>query len=213
MKKQSAVLAILAILFFCSTSRAMITNVCYASDGDGAFVCTPWSLSTNASELGVSVYGDQHSAPGHLVLGVLTDSPEDPTLNISNSIDNETDFAWTKFTVNLTMAVSFSLANVTVTAPGDWHVVSYDPVAINTTSNFLATVVYDTGAPIPNDGTSTIDFGYSVHFSGSPAYTITQEMIPTEETNTVPEPGTLGLVGVGMLLFVQLARRRGASRG
>jgi hypothetical protein len=206
MKKQSAVLVVLAVLFFCSTSRANITNVCYDSDHDGAFVCTPCSLSTNANVVPVDIYGDQHSAPGHLILNVLTDSPDDPTLNVNNSIDNETDFAWTEFTVNLTMAVPFSLTNVTVGLPLDWHVISYDPAAINTTSNFLATVVYDTGGPIPNGG--TIDFGYSVHFSGSPAYTITQEMIP------VPEPGTLGLVGLSLLLFGRLVwHRRGVSRG
>ncbi len=207
MKKLSAILAILAAFFFCSTSHANITNVTYASDGDGAFSCNLWNWSGNASSVNVGVSGDQYWAPGHLILNVLTTGPEDPTLNINNSINNDSSFAWTAFTVNLTMAVPFTLTGVNVTTPGDWTVVSYDATANPVGPNYVATVVYDTGAPIPNDGTSTIDFGYSVHFSGSPSYTITQEMIP------VPEPGTLGLVGVGMLLFVQLARRRGASRG
>jgi hypothetical protein len=205
MKKLGAVLTIFSVLFFCSTSHANITNVTYASDGDGAFVCSPWSLSTNALEVPVNVYGDQYSAPGHLVLNVLTDSADDPTLIIDNAIDNDTSFAWTQFTVNLTMAVPFTVTNIFVSTPGDWHVVSAGLTAANTGSNYLATVVYDTGAAIATNG--SIEFGYRVKFNGSPAYTITQEMIP------VPEPGTFGLVGVGMLLFAHLARRRGASRG
>jgi hypothetical protein len=214
MKKLSAILAVLTVLIFCSTSHANITNLTYASDGDGAFVCTNWSWTGNSSEVPVSVYGDQFSAPGHLLLNVLTDSAEDPTLKIDNTIENDSTFAWAQFTVNLTMAVPFTVTNTFVSTPGDWGVIgSLVQNATFTGSNYLATVVYDTGAPIANDGTSTIEFGYWVKFSGSPAYTITQEMIPTEDTNTIPEPGTLGLVGVGMLLVVQLARRRGASRG
>jgi len=206
MKKQGMVLAILAVLIFCSTSRANITNMTYASDGDGAFVCNPWSWNGNASAVPVNVYGDQYSAPGHLILNVLTTDAEDPTLKIDNSIDNDTGFAWTQFTVNLTMAVPFTVTNVFVSTPADWNTISFDQAAVFTGSNYLATVIYDTGAPITTNG--GIEFGYWVKFSGSPAYTITQEMIP------VPEPGTLALAGMGMLLIVRVVRhRRGASRG
>jgi hypothetical protein len=202
MKGWSVLLVILAVLFLCSTSRANITNVWYRDDGDGAFVCgNPGTWSGSTSELSLGVNGKECGTPGHLLLDVYTDSPDDPTLKIDNSIDNDTGFAWTQFTVNLTMNVSFTLTNVAVNAPGDWHVVSGDnQTATFTGSDYLATVVYDTGAPIAING--TIDFGYWVKFSGSPAYTITQEMIP------VPEPSTLGLVGLSLLLLGQLARHR-----
>jgi hypothetical protein len=215
MKRRGAILVVLAILVFCSTSRANITNVNYASDGDGVFACSPWSIDANTAELTLpTIYGDYGTnsppvgTPGHLILNVLTDSPDDPTLKISNSIENDSTFAWTEFTVNLYMAVPFTVTNVSLSLPVTWSVVSGDnQTASLVGGQYKATVVYDTGAAIPADNVSTIDFGYWVKFSGSPSYTITQEMIP------VPEPGTLGLVGVGMLLFVQLAKRRGASRG
>ena len=93
MKRQSAILVILAILFCCSTSRANITNVNYASDGDGVFACSPWSIDTNATELALPlIYGDYGlnsppvGTPGHLILNVLTDSADDPNLTVANSI-------------------------------------------------------------------------------------------------------------------------------
>jgi len=194
-------LCILAALLGLSSSYANITNVTYASDNDGAFACTPWSWEGNASEVPVQVSGDQYWAPGHLLLNVYTTDAGDPTLKIDNSIDNETAFAWTEFRVNLTMDVSFTLTNVAVTTPGAWSVVSFDQTANYTGSNYLATVVYDTGPAIAiND---TIDFGYWVKFTGSPSYTITQEMIP------VPEPSALVLVALGGMFVARFAHRRG----
>jgi hypothetical protein len=201
MNRRGILLTILAAFVCFSSSYANITNVTYASDGDGAFTCTPWSWSGSASEVSMDIYGDLHWGPGHMTIDVLADSPGDPTLKLSNSIDNDTSFAWTQFTVNLTMGVGFTLTNVVVTTPGTWSVVSFDQTASYTGSNYLATVVYDSGPAIAiNDA---IDFGYWVQFSGSPSYTITQEMIP------VPEPSTLGLVILGGLFIASRTLRRG----
>jgi hypothetical protein len=200
MEKRSAFLVGLLSLMLCSISSANITNV--TAWGDGAFAYTNWSWSGNASEVPMSIHGNQLSAPGHLTINVLATDALDPTLKISNSIDNDTGFAWTQFKVNITMAVSFTLTNVAVTAPGDWTVFSFDQTANFTGSNYLATVVYDAGTPIAPLG--SIDFGYWVQFSGSPSYIITQELIP------VPEPGTLSLVAVSGILLggFALGRRR-----
>jgi len=97
---------------------------------------------------------------------------------------------------------TFTLANAAVTAPGDWTVVSVSPV-IYTGSNYVGTILFDTGAPIPNDNVSELDFSYQLHFSGNTSYTFTQEMTP------VPEPGTVALVAVGGLLLAQFTLRRG----
>ena len=198
--KRVLVVAVVIGLACCSISNANITNLTYADDGDGAFVCTPWSWSGNASSVYMHVTGDQFWAPGHLLLNVLTTDTNDPTLKIDNSIDNQTSFAWTKFTVNLTMDVGFTLTNVFVSTPGDWGIISFDQTANFTGSNYLATVVYDTGAAIASNG--VIEFGYWVQFSGSPAYTITQEMIP------VPEPTSWAMVALGAIALLGSRRLR-----
>jgi hypothetical protein len=192
-----------ALIVCASVSNANITNVTYYSDGDGAFVCPNYVWEGNSAEVALYMYGDQLASPGHVLTDVYATDALDPTLKINNSIENATSFAWTQFTVNLTMDVSFTLTNVTVTTPADWTVVSFNQTAVYTGSNYLATVVYDTGTPIPNDGYSTIDFGYWVVFSGAPSYQLCQEFIP------VPEPGTMVLVAIGgLFLGRSLMRRR-----
>jgi hypothetical protein len=199
-----AIILLASVSLFCSSGYANMTNVAYMDDGDGAFVCAPWNWWGSTSALTLNVVGDQYWAPGHLLVNVLTDDPDDPTIKFNNSIDNQTSFAWTKFIVNLTMDVSFAVTNVTVTSPADWTVTSFDAVANFTGSNYLATVVYDAGTPVPISG--SLDFGYWVVFSGSPSYVITTEFIP------VPEPSTLALVTLGGLaLAVPALRRRRRS--
>ena len=205
MNRRGIPLIVLALFVCCSASYANLTNVTYASDGDGAFACTPWSWSgTPTNEVDVGAYGDLFYGPGHMIITALADSAEDPTLKISNSIENDSSFAWTQFTVKLTMAVPFTLTNVTVSVPTLWSVVSGDNQnATLIGGNYVATVVYDTGPAIPNDAISTIDFGYWVKFTGSPSYILTQEMIP------VPEPSSLALVAIGGLFLARFASRRG----
>jgi hypothetical protein len=209
MEKRGIFLAGLLVLLCCSISSANITNVNYCSDGDGVFACTNGSWSGNQPDVTIpTIYGDYIDPtgtrqPGHLLLSVLADSPTDPTLKISNSIDNDSTFAWTQFTVNVYMAVNFTLTNTTLSGPAGWSLAS--PTVQNATFNgtqWEATVLYQGGPAIPNDAVSSIDFGYWVKFTGSPSYVITQEMIP------VPEPSTLTLLAAGLLMGGLAIRRR-----
>lgn len=208
MEKRGILLAGLLVLICCSISSANITNVNYASDGDGVIACTPYTLNYNQSEVTLpTVYGDYTNNltggfdPGHIIFNIAADSVDDPTLKISNSIENDSTFAWTQFTVNLYMGVQFTVTNTTI--PASWSLAS--PLTQTATFNgtqWEATVLYQGGPAIPNDNISTIDFGYWVKFTGSPAYTITQEMIP------VPEPSTLILLATGLLMGGLVIRRR-----
>jgi hypothetical protein len=209
MEKRGILLAGLLSFILCSISSANVTNINYASDGDGVFNCSAWQWTGNLPEVTVpTIYGDYVDptgvgAPGHLILNVSADSELDPTLKISNSIDNDSSFAWTAFTVNIYMAVQFTVTNTTLSGPAGWSLAS--PTVQNATFNgtqWEATVLYQGGPAIPNDAVSSIDFGYWVKFSGLPNYVITQEMIP------VPEPSTLTLLAAGLLMGGLAIRRR-----
>ena len=210
MEKRGILVASLLSLMLCSISSANITNVNYASDGDGVIACNTWQWDGSQSELTLpTVYGDYTNNltggfdSGHIIFNVAADSAEDPTLKISNSIENDSTFAWNQFTVNVFMGVSFTLTNTTLSGPAGWSLAS--PTVQNATFNgtqWEATVLYQGGPAIPNDGLSTIDFGYWVKFTGSPSYVITQEMIP------VPEPSTLTLLAAGLLMGGLAIRRR-----
>lgn len=204
MKWRGIALGIVAILVLVSTTRANITNLTYASDGDGAFVCSNYLWQGSSPSVNFHVYGDQFSAPGHMLTDVLTDSANDPALIIGSSVDNDTGFAWTSYLVNVYMATTFTITNVTVTSPlNDWTVVSVSPVTF-TGSNFVANIVYDTGTPIAIG--DTLDFSYKLQFASSTHYAFTQEMIP------VPEPGTVVMVTMSGLLFASLALARRRHR-
>jgi len=205
MKWRGAVLAIVAILLSSSISFANITDLTYASDGDGAFVCSNYWWSGSSASLTCPVSGSQYWGPGHLLGSVTTDSPDDPTLTIASAVDNDTAFAWTAYFVNVYMNTPFALSNVVVTAPGDWSVVSVtQPVLVGT--NYVGSMEFDTGTPIPNGGVGELGFSYQMQFGSSTHYSFTQEMIP------VPEPGAMGLVAVGGVLLASLRRVRPQPR-
>ena len=203
MEKRAIIVIVLAVLACCSISKANITNLWYADDGDGAVVCNATNWWGNSGSVTLCIDGVQHWTPGHVLGTVDTDSTIDPTLTISSGIANDTTFAWTAFTVNVYMNNPFTLTNAAVTVPGDWTVVSVSPVT-SIGSNYVGTIEFDTGTAIPNDNVSELDFSYQLKFSGNTHYSFTQEMIP------VPEPGTLGLLTISGLLLggFTLARRQ-----
>ena len=210
MKMRVSILSvtILMALALCTARRADFTNETWTNDS--GFNCTNRpSKGPDTSNLSLSAGGYQTKSLGNLYGALYTDSPTDPTLTLGTSDNNNTTFAWTAYYLDLFLSTNFTLSNISVdnwdnadsNDVGDW---TYTLLAspFYTGSNYEAEVEFLSGTPVPNDG-SELDFGYTVKFSGSSQYNLTQEMIP------VPEPATVGLVGASLLLGAwTLARRR-----
>lgn len=178
-----------------SFCNAGIIGVDYADDGDGAFVCAPYSESGEAvSEWSIQVDGTQYGEVGHILGNITTDTPVDPTLSIGNSIDNDLDFAWTAYNVNIYMSSPFSIINEYVSTPNDWTVSviqpTYGPHATQHIGSagydYMGQIQYLSGTPVAIGG--TLDFGYSIVFDGYTNFTFCQEMV------AIPEPASLGLI-------------------
>lgn len=204
MKWRGILLVASFLLVFCGVSKANITNVWYADDGDGAVVCNATNWWGSAKSITLCIDGVQNWAPGHVLGTVLTDSSTDPTLTISTTDSNAMGFAWTSYEVNVYVTTNFTISNVQVTfsPSNDWTVLSGPTTpTLSTNGMWVSSFVLDTGTPIANG--SELGFKYDLGFSGSTFYGFTQEM------NPVPEPGTLALVALGGLVFggFRMARR------
>lgn len=211
MKTLSVILIVAGGLLCSSISRANVTSVIYASDGDGAISCPTNSWSGNTDDLSLNIDNgqpvDQYWGPGHIVGTIDTSSKTDPSLVLTSDINNDTGFTWTGYQVNVYMDNPFLLSAASVTSPTDWTLLpSSQLTAFSVTSphgSYEAQLLFSGGTPVANGG--DLNFGYTVSFSGATSYSFTQEMIP------VPEPGTIGFAVAGMLLlggFLMTKRHR-----
>jgi hypothetical protein len=219
MKTKVFVVFVLAFAGYCANSRATITNAFWNNDGDGAINCQQVG-SFNGTTL--SMAGDQCWGPGHMLGTVQTDSPQDPTLYLGSSVNNDTSFAWTSYQVNVVMPVDFSFVanaifpnveNYPPSGPSDWTVASVIAPTLQATGiyagDYEGTINLTGGTPIPigTQQADELDFGYGITFAGSTDYSFTQEMIPMG----VPEPGDLGLASgllFGGFQLVKLLRKK-----
>ncbi|HOX55716.1 MAG TPA: hypothetical protein P5205_08830 [Candidatus Paceibacterota bacterium] len=218
MKRLFLLLTVVATLAFVSTSNASITNAWWHDDRDGTIVCDQWSWNPAEAKLWMS--GDQFGAPGqpyapaHMVGWVELDSDVDPTLTLSGTVENDTGNAWYGYQINVRMDLPF-----TFTTPGptvgnpplnDWFwAQTWDPVQLVSgpyAGMWQGSIFFSEGTSILNGG--SLDFLYSINFSGTWGFEFTQEMIPW--ATQIPEPSTAVLGGLGVLLLV--ARLRGNRR-
>jgi hypothetical protein len=193
--------AVVSCAALSSIAGGTITNVDLASDGDGAIDC--YMYLTGSAWESVSIDGIQHFGPGHIVGQIQTDTELDPTLTLNNTIDNDTGFAWSGYLVNIYLNKPFTIPTVpTLNAPAGWSLSTYVTPAFNTGTNYMASILFVGGTPIP-DITGQIDFTYQISFAGSASFT--EELIPI----AVPEPTALSLVlGGGLVLAARRISRR-----
>ena len=92
-------------------------------DGDGA-VEMDWA-TWDSGTYTVAEQCVQNWWPGHLLGSFTTDTEEDPTVWIRNTVINDGDvqpFIWTDFHINIYMSKPFTILTATVPEPADWTV-------------------------------------------------------------------------------------------
>ena len=205
--KSQTLLVTLAVASLCSVANGSITSASWHGDGDGAVQCSCAFAPASAT---LSMTGDQYWGPGHMNGSITTSSPQDPTLKLDSSVNNDTSFSWTSYQVNVYFSSLFTLPSVNVSAPSGWSVASVSqPVTPLSTGpyagDYEGTILYS-GMPAIGIGQS-IDFSYDMTFNGFTSFSFTQEMIPA---GAVPESGSFGLIGsLALCAFAAGSRLRG----
>lgn len=198
---RASVFLLAAVLAVGSVAQADIIDWNCADDGDGGIVMNQPSWSeVGPAEYMLEMSGTQYFYPAHMDGDFITDTPDDPTVWIIQTVENQTDFTWTDYHIAIGMDKPFDI--IGVVAPLDWTWVVSQPVAgqplpshTNPGTGYVGTVDFFAGTPIPIGGSG--NFGLVVSFLGSVSFCT--EQIPT------PEPTSLLLLAVGGLF---LARKR-----
>lgn len=202
-----------AILACVSICKADIASYDCADDGDGVVTCPPENVSWEevGGEYNMTMTGSHNEwAYGHIVGWFETGEDPDPTVKLTTSIDNDTGNGWTDYHVNIYMDNAFTIvpSSAFVNVPNDW---TYAITAVVPGSFFDAdlnphaykgSIDYYAGTTVGVG--DTLEFGYKINFTGTLSFTrygFTQEMLPT------PEPGTLVLLGCGLLGLLAVRRR------
>ncbi len=202
MKRNKFFVVTCLLLFLVTTSlvNAELIGVNCTDDGDGAIVMGTPAWTNQGDYYDVNVSGIQYDYPGHVLGDFITDTEEDPIVWLVESVENQTDFDWTDYHIDIGMDKNFTITGVI--APIDWTYTITPP---------------ESGLPLPGDpspGTGWVgyvdyyigtggaigigesgDFGIKLSFTGTVAFCT--EQIPT------PEPATIMLLGLGALALLR----------
>lgn len=203
MKKNLLVAFLVVCLLSVSLVNADIVSWNCADDGDGGIVMnTPtWSYNSGSDEYTLSMTGKQNFYPAHVIGDFTTDTEEDPTVWIAETVDNNTTFAWTDYHITIGMTKSFSISTSVIT-PDDWTFIITQPSVLgggqllpNGGTGWLGTIDYYMGTGSAIGIGQSGDFGFKVSFAGSVDFCT--EQIPT------PEPATMTLLCIGALALTK----------
>jgi hypothetical protein len=207
MKKQIALLVVVATFACCSITRASITAAAWNTDNPLNLTCTylyPFAGST------LDMDGVQHAGLARMMGTIQTDTVLDPTLHLSSAVNNDTGFVWNGYRVNVFMSVPFAFVPPapTVNNPpiSDWFLAGQIGPSLVGPSQYEGSLFFSAGTPVGIGG--ELDFNYAIQFASSLDYSFTQEMIPS--LVPIPEPGTFILAGMGALVLALRCRRNRA---
>ena len=182
----------------CNSPSGSPGGWCCHDDGDGAVKCAVSDLIlSNSGDYSTTITGTQCWTPGHVIGDVTTDSDSDPTLILTNLINNDTSFAWTAYDVTVSMANTFTLSNATPLLPNTWTVATIQPVLIG--GQYVGHINFSDVPPVAIG--DNFEFQYFLSFGGATSYSFTQTMEP------VPEPLTFALLGAAVLGLIAFRRQ------
>lgn len=191
---------LLMLLVTTSVVNASLIDVNCTDDGDGAIVMGVPIWTDEGTYYDVRISGTQYDYPAHVEGDFTTDTEEDPIVWLVETVENQTDFAWTDYHIDIGMTKTFTITGVI--APLDWTYVITQPVGgeplpgdESPGTGWVGQVDYyiDTGSAIGIGDSG--DFGVKMSFAGTVAFCT--EQVPT------PEPATIGLLGLGALVLLR----------